>query len=67
MGAVPKRRISKGRQGRRRGAIKIKVPALINCPNCGQKIRPHQVCPFCGYYQGKPVVMKKEKKSKKKE
>jgi len=66
MGAVPKRRISKGRQGRRRGAIKIKAPVLVNCQNCHQRKRPHQVCPNCGYYKGKQVIVKKEKKTKSK-
>ncbi|MBL7158925.1 50S ribosomal protein L32 [Candidatus Microgenomates bacterium] len=67
MGAVPKRRISKGRQGRRRGAIKIKALTMVDCSNCSQKKRPHQACSSCGYYKGKQIVVKKEKKSKKKE
>lgn len=67
MGAVPKRRISRSRQKKRRGAIKIKAPTLIKCSNCGQKKRPHQVCPNCGYYKGEKVVTKKEKKAKTKE
>jgi large subunit ribosomal protein L32 len=38
---------------------------LSVCPNC-KKIRlPHRVCPHCGYYNGKPVVVMKAKEEKK--
>lgn len=65
MGAVPKRRISTGRKGRRRSAIKLNLPALISCPNCEQIKRPHSVCPSCGFYKGKMVTKTKAKKDKK--
>ncbi len=67
MGALPKRRISTGRKGRRRTAIKLKLPGLVACANCGQPKKSHQVCPSCGYYKGKEVVKIKTKKGKKKE
>ena len=31
------------------------------CPNCGELKRPHNVCPKCGYYDGKEVVAQKAK------
>ncbi|HUV43025.1 MAG TPA: 50S ribosomal protein L32 [Patescibacteria group bacterium] len=65
MGALPKRRISTARKGKRRAAIKLKRSQLINCPNCSQPKKPHQVCPACGYYKGKEVVKPKVKKGKK--
>jgi large subunit ribosomal protein L32 len=65
MGALPKRRISTARKGKRRAAIKLKRSPLIKCPNCGQPKKSHQVCPVCGYYKGKEVVKPKVKKGKK--
>lgn len=65
MGALPKRRISTGRKGRRRAAIRLKIPNLVACPNCSELKKPHQACPFCGYYKGKEVIKIKIKKGKK--
>ncbi|KPJ70676.1 50S ribosomal protein L32 [Microgenomates bacterium DG_75] len=67
MGALPKRRISTGRKGRRRATRKLKVPKLVPCANCGQPKKPHQACPYCGYYKGREMVKIKIKKGKKKE
>lgn len=66
MGALPKRKISTGRKGRRRAVIRLKKPNLVTCPNCGQLKKPHQACPSCGFYKGKEVVKVKIKKGKKK-
>jgi large subunit ribosomal protein L32 len=63
--AVPKRRHSTGRKGRRRSVIKIKPPALILCPNCQQPKKPHRACPNCGFYKGSQVTKEKEKAKKK--
>jgi len=63
--AVPKRKHSTGRKGKRRAAIKLKLPQLVTCPSCGQKRRPHQVCPNCGYYKGEKVVEEKPAKKEK--
>jgi len=65
MGALPKRRISSGRKGRRRSAIKLKLPTLTPCPNCGQPKRPHVACPNCGFYKGEEKIKQKIKKGKK--
>jgi len=65
MTALPKRKISHHRQGRRRaGQIKGKslLPSLVKCPHCGQLKPPHQPCPHCGFYKGKQVLIIKEKK-----
>jgi len=64
--AVPKKRHSKSKVGRRRMHIFLKEPSLIKCENCGKMKLPHAVCPFCGYYKGKEVLkIEKEKKEKK--
>jgi large subunit ribosomal protein L32 len=53
---VPKRRMSKMRLRTRKAANRAKAPALSKCPQCGAGIRPHRVCPACGYYKGKQVL-----------
>lgn len=65
MGALPKRRISSMRQGKRRAAIELTLPNLIPCPNCGQLKASHVVCPKCGFYKGKEAIKIKVKKEKK--
>ncbi|MDD3679493.1 MAG: 50S ribosomal protein L32 [Candidatus Shapirobacteria bacterium] len=60
MTALPKRKISHYRQGKRRAAIKIKTPGLIACPNCGQAKKSHQVCPHCGFYKKTSVIKAKK-------
>lgn len=55
--AVPARKTSKAKKRmRRRGHIKLNVPGLTPCPNCGELRKSHMVCPNCGYYDGKQVV-----------
>mgnify|MGYP004448254649 FL=1 len=56
--AVPQRRISKTRKRLRRTHFKLTVTGLVTCPNCGALIKSHQVCPKCGYYNGKVVMAK---------
>ena len=72
--AVPQRRISKTRKRLRRTHFKLEVEGLVSCPNCGELIKAHHVCPKCGYYAGKVTYLngkvvkeeKPEKKSRKK-
>lgn len=59
--AVPQRRTSKARKRLRRTHFKLSAKGLVACPHCGEMIQPHKVCPFCGYYNGKPIVVKKNK------
>ena len=66
--AVPQRRISKTRKRMRRTHFKLQVEGLVTCPNCGEMIKAHHVCPKCGYYAGKAVyldgkLVKEEKKA----
>ncbi len=58
--AVPFRKVSKTRKRMRRSHNAIVAPSMVKCPNCGEAIKPHRVCPKCGYYKGKEVVSKKE-------
>jgi large subunit ribosomal protein L32 len=61
--AVPFRRTSKTKKNMRRTHYKITPNELTTCSNCGEAIKPHRVCPKCGYYKGKNVV-KEDKKEK---
>ena len=54
--ATPSRKVSRSKRDHRRGHIKIKEPALSECTNCGALIRPHRVCPECGFYKGVEVL-----------
>ncbi len=57
MGPLPKRKISKGRRNRRRAHDAIGTPKLVGCSNCRAKMMPHRVCPTCGYYKGRQVIV----------
>lgn len=63
--AVPFRRTSKTAKRMRRTHFKLSVSGLVKCPNCGAMIKSHNVCPMCGYYNGKQVVSKKAAKEDK--
>jgi len=65
MTALPKRRISTHRQGKRRAAQKLIPPALIKCPHCEKLVIPHRVCPRCGFYKGKEIIHPKISKERK--
>lgn len=55
--AVPKRRTPRARRNARRANHdKVGAPNLIPCPNCGDVMQPHRVCPSCGHYKGKQVT-----------
>ncbi len=48
--AVPKRRISSARQGKRRSHHHIKPPQLCYCNRCGSPVASsHVVCANCGW------------------
>ncbi|MBI2404686.1 50S ribosomal protein L32 [Candidatus Gottesmanbacteria bacterium] len=66
MAPLPKRRHSTRRGGKRKAAIKLGLPGLARCAQCGAVKLPHVVCQNCGYYGGNVIVTKKEKKVKKK-
>ena len=55
--AVPKQRQSHSRTNKRRSQHKIEAPGLRHCPRCHAPRRPHRVCPNCGTYAGREVVV----------
>jgi large subunit ribosomal protein L32 len=58
--AVPKQRQSHARTSKRRSQHKINAPHLRSCPQCGAPGIPHRVCPECGTYAGREVVVAPE-------
>jgi len=58
--ALPKRKTSKSRRDKRRTHYKASAPPMAKCSNCGETCRPHNICPNCGYYNGKKVIETKE-------
>jgi large subunit ribosomal protein L32 len=58
--AVPKRKTPRSkRDSRRANHDRVSAPTLSRCSNCGETMRPHRVCPACGFYGGEQVVAKK--------
>lgn len=65
--ALPKRKHSKSRRDKRRSMnSKLFASSMSVCSQCKKPILPHRVCPHCGYYKGKPVLVMKTKEEKKK-
>ena len=54
--AVPARKVSNTRGRKRRTHYKIEEKTTTKCPNCGATVKPHRVCPSCGFYKGKEVI-----------
>lgn len=50
--AVPDHKVSKTRKRKRRSHMALEVPGMVKCSNCGEMIKPHRVCPKCGFYKG---------------
>lgn len=64
MAPLPKRKHTRARQGKRRRALSVRASAYEKCPQCGNLKKLHTICPSCGYYKGRLVILKKERKGK---
>lgn len=58
--AVPKRKQSNSRTGRRRAHDAKQAKQLTLCPKCNTALPTHVVCPNCGNYMGRVVVEQEE-------
>ncbi len=67
MPAVPKKKTSHSKQGRRRTHLMITPTQLVPCPRCHQPHLPHHVCPTCGTYHGREVIDMGAKERKRQE
>jgi large subunit ribosomal protein L32 len=47
--AVPKRRTSHARQGKRRSHLHVRPLGIQYCTRCGEPVLPHRVCSNCGW------------------
>lgn len=57
MGALPKIRVSKTRQARKRAHyLRLKMPHIRACSQCGTLGISHTVCKSCGTYKGNQVL-----------
>ncbi len=56
--AVPKRRTSKRTRGQRNSHAALTPTGVSACSNCGYTRPPHRVCPNCGHYGKREVVVK---------
>lgn len=54
--AVPKRRQSNSRTGRRRAHDFLVAKKLQYCPKCSTPTPSHVICPTCGQYMGRVIV-----------
>ena len=63
--AVPKKRTSVSRKGKRRAGQHHKLYRKhpITCPNCGDFTLPHSICPACGTYKGMEMIKMKTAKA----
>jgi large subunit ribosomal protein L32 len=57
--AVPKRRHSNSRTGRRRAHDALALKQLQFCPKCSRPIQSHVICDNCGSYMGREVIEQK--------
>lgn len=66
---VPAKRRSSSKLRRTRAHQALKKIIFISCAHCKKEILPHHICPFCGYYKGREIIVsqKKSRGKKKKE
>lgn len=55
--AVPKQHDSKSKVGKRRSQKRLKKLNVVPCKECKAPIRPHRMCPHCGY---RPIAKKSD-------
>lgn len=56
--AVPKQRTGRIRTHHRRSHNdRIDAPSRSTCPQCGEVKLPHRVCPNCGFYKDREVIV----------
>lgn len=61
--AVPKRRTSRSKKGMRRSHHHRRPIQVQYCSRCNEPVLPHRVCPNCGHYQDRQVVVMEDKEN----
>ncbi|MDR1373916.1 MAG: 50S ribosomal protein L32 [Treponema sp.] len=60
--AVPRAKTSKARTRRRQSInMRLNAPTMVECSSCGNQVLLHRVCPKCGFYRGKQVIVPESK------
>ncbi|MDP6227078.1 MAG: 50S ribosomal protein L32, partial [Dehalococcoidia bacterium] len=55
-GAVPNKKLTRARKGRRFSSYRLKSINPAFCPRCRNAKLPHTVCRQCGFYRGRQVI-----------
>ena len=53
---TPKKKTSRSKRNMRRSHDHMTLMNVISCNNCGSMMRPHRICPSCGFYRGQEAV-----------
>lgn len=53
---LPAKRRTKQSKRERASHFALTAPYRTTCGHCKRRIPPHRVCPYCGYYRGRPVA-----------
>ena len=59
--AEPKKKMTSTRSGNRRSQLALKKKSLSICDKCKELKLPHEVCRFCGNYNGEEIIKSKDK------
>ena len=54
---VPKRKMSKSKKRKRVASHKRLMVSSVPCPKCGAAHEAHRICPSCGTYRGRQVLI----------
>ena len=53
---VPRKKVTRAKRGARRSHDTLARSVYVECSECGELKRPHHVCGYCGYYDGRVFV-----------
>lgn len=55
--AVQQNKVTRSRRNKRRSHDALVAGNPNECSNCGELVRPHHVCPACGHYDDREVLV----------
>jgi large subunit ribosomal protein L32 len=58
MGALPTKKLTRSRGGKKFTAYRLDKINSANCPECNAAKRLHRACPKCGFYNGRYTASK---------